>query len=86
MAKRDQGKNRHYTPKEMLFGCLKVLRKDIITYVNEENVVNLLIGHLDRAVSWKPLVFSAEDAPKEWQRSGSNADRGQHIRHKPHHG
>ena len=82
MAKRDQGKNRHYTPKEMLFGCLKVLRKDIITYVNEEDVVNLLIGHFDRAVSWKPLVFSAEDVPREFRRIFSILDRDPHNRRK----
>ena len=80
MAKGNQGKNRNYTPKQMLFGCLKVLRKDIITYVNEPNVASSLIGHLDRAESWKPLVFSAQDVPREFQRIFAILDQDPRIR------
>ena len=65
--KRNRSKNRHYTPANYVFGNLRILRKAITIYVHDKNVKKLLIGHVDRAMSWKPLFFSEEDLSAESQ-------------------
>lgn len=73
-------KREHAASVDFLFGTIKWLRNNIITCACDETVRTWLIGDVDKALSWWPVVFSDDEVPVKLRRRILTSVRRQRSR------